>query len=218
MRWFALFLLLWSSATRAQLLSQIPPGAYEGQAVSSVSLIANPHRDLEPLYPFVSQKAGEPYSESKVQATIAALEKNGGFPKVEVNVTPDISGLRLNFILEPAYYLGVVDFGSLQKYFSYTRLLQVANLPDEDAYDKARIPVAEAALRNFLQRNGYFQAKVSSRSDIDDAAQLVHVSFVVEIGSRPALEKLEFRDRMTPRPPACSAALALHAPGLREGC
>jgi outer membrane protein assembly factor BamA len=191
MRWFALFLLLWSSAARAQLLSQIPPGAYEGQAVSSVSLIANPHRDLEPLYPFVSQKAGEPYSESKVQATIAALEKNGGFPKVEVNVTPDIAGLRLNFILEPAYYLGVVDFGALQKYFSYTRLLQVANLPDEDAYDKARIPVAEAALRNFLHKNGYFQAKVGSRSDIDDAAQLVNVSFVVEIGKQARIGKVE---------------------------
>ena len=102
--------------------------------MSAVSLIANPHRNLEPLRQFVSQKQGEPYSEEKIQATAEALQEAGGFQKVQVNVVPKVNGLRINFLLEPAYYLGIVDFPGVGKYFSYTRLLQVVDLPDDDPY------------------------------------------------------------------------------------
>ena len=148
----------------AQVASTGPEAFYEGQTVTAVDLIANPHRDVEPLRTAVSQKVGQPYSQAAVQASISALQRAGGFEKVTVNVIPDIAGLRLNFILEPAYYLGIIDFQRLAKLFSYTRLLQVANLQTQDPYDQARIPVAEAALSQFLQQNGYFQAQVHSEA------------------------------------------------------
>ena len=94
-----------------------------------------------------------------MEASISALQEKGGFEKVTVNVIPDVSGLRLNFLLEPAYYLGMIDFQGVTKTFSYTRLLQTVNLLDEDPYDPARIPPAKAALLQFLQHNGYFQAQ-----------------------------------------------------------
>ena len=145
-----------------------------------MSLIANPHRNLEPLQQYVEQKARQPYSESKIEASAQALQKAGNFEKVNVSVVPEIAGLRVNFLLEPAYYLGVVDFPGCGKYFSYTRLLQVVDLPDEDPYDPSRLPGAVDALLKFLHRNGYFQAKAHAEAKIDDAHELVSVSFVVE--------------------------------------
>jgi len=170
-----------------------PQALYEGQSVTAVDLIANPHRDVEPLHAVVAQKPGQPYSQEKVLASIDALQKTGQFEKVTVSVIPDIAGLRLNFMLEPAYYLGVVDFQGLAKYFSFTRLLQVVDMPEEYPYVKARMPVAEAQLLQFLQRNGYFQAQVHSESQIDDAKQLVHVTFVVRIGKQARIGKLWVR-------------------------
>ena len=111
---------------------------------------------------------------------------------------PDIAGLRLNFILEPAYYLGVVDFQGLAKYFSFTRLLQVVDMPEEYPYVKGRMPVAEAQLLQFLERNGYFQAQVHSESQIDDAEQLVHVTFVVRIGKQARIGKVGFEGPADP--------------------
>jgi outer membrane protein insertion porin family len=185
MRLTTLFLLFFGAASAlAQLAPQGPQAAYEGQTVSAISLIANPHRDTEPLRAVVTQKAGEPYSEAKVEASAAALQQKGGFPKVGVNVVPEVAGLRINFLLEPAYHLGVVDFPGAAKLFSYTRLLQVADLPDEDPYDSSRLPVAETALLNFLHRNGYFQAKVQATPSVDDAHELVNVTFVVEMGKQ----------------------------------
>ena len=53
-------------------------------------------------------------------------------------------------------YLGIVEFSGAGKYFAYTRLLQVVNLPDENPYDPSRIPLAQNALKEFLQKNGIF--------------------------------------------------------------
>lgn len=161
-----------------------PQPIYEGQNVAAIDLIGNPHRDLEPLLALVEQKAGEPYSEAKIHGSIVALEGSGHFSKVNVEVVPDTSGLRLNFLLEPAYYLGMVNFPGATKQFSYTRLLQVANLADEDPYDKARVAVAQKALQTFFQQNGYFQSSIQASSTIDDSHQLVDVTLAVDLGKR----------------------------------
>ncbi|MGA8429930.1 MAG: POTRA domain-containing protein [Candidatus Sulfotelmatobacter sp.] len=175
-----------------QTTFQTPQEVYEGQTVSAIDLIANPHRDVEPLRPLLEQKIGQPFSRANVLASIAALREKGGFPKVELNVVPDPSGLRLDFVLEPSYYVGAIDFSGASKYFSYTRLLQVADLSEADPYDKARVPVAQAALLRFLQRNGYFQAAVGTAIQIDDEHELVNVAFLVQMGKQARIGQVEF--------------------------
>ena len=190
---FLLCALLFAAAAGAQVTVVGPQSAYEGQPVAAVDLIANPHRDVQPFQSLVEQKAGAPYSQRAVEASIAALERSGQFPKVQVTVIPDPSGLRLDFLLEPAYFVGAIDFPNVGKFFAYSRLLQVVNLPDEDPYDKARIAVAEKALQRFLQNNGYFQATVHADSQIDDAHQLVDVNFTVHMGKRARIGKVSFQ-------------------------
>src|ERR1700756_1319750 len=97
----------------AQVALQAPQASYAGQNVSAVSLIANPHRDLAPLRACVTLRPGDPYSEEKIRASAEALEKAGGFAKVQVSVVPDATGIRVSFLLEPAYYLGVVGFSGV---------------------------------------------------------------------------------------------------------
>jgi outer membrane protein insertion porin family len=166
------------------LAFQAPSSLYEGQRISAVSLIANPHRNLEALYPLVGEISGQPYSQAKISAAAAALQSTGDFPNVEVSVVPEVAGLRVEFLLEPAYYIGVVEFPGAAKFFSYTQLLQSAGLADEDPYDASQIPVAEAGLREFLRKNGYFQSEVRGEPVIDDNHQLVNVSFVIVMGRR----------------------------------
>jgi outer membrane protein insertion porin family len=176
--------LLGATAGMAQLAPQASHVADEGQNVSAVSLIANPHRNLEPLFAVVTQKANAPYSQNRIEASAEALRKAGGFPKVDVNVVPDVSGLRVNFLLEPAYYLGVVSFPGAEKTFVYIRLLQVTTLSDEDPYDPARIPMAEDSLCEFLHRSGFFLARVQGEPSIDDAHEIVNINFVTELGKQ----------------------------------
>jgi len=191
MRLVVFGLLLLSSVLFAQLAPVGPSNAYEGQNVSAVSLIANPHRDLSPLIPLITQRVGTPYVGSKISETAEALKRAGGFPNVKINIEPEVTGLRVNFLLEPAYFLGIVDFPGSGKYFAYTRLLQVVNLPDEDPYDPSRIPVGEKAMRDFLHKNGYFLARVHAEPEIDDSHQLVNVRFVIEMGKQARISTVK---------------------------
>jgi outer membrane protein assembly factor BamA len=175
----------------AQLALQGPNPSYEGQNTSAVSLIANPHRDLQPLVQLVTQKAGQPYSEKKIDESRQALQDTGLFHKVEVSIVPEVAGLHVNFVLEPAYYIGIVKFPGSEKLFSYTRLLQVANLSDEDPYDPSRIPISENALTDFLHHNGYFQSTVHAEPAIDDDHQLVNVNFRIEPGKQARISSVQ---------------------------
>src|SRR5437762_6088414 len=161
--------LLFAAAALGQVAVQGPQSVYEGQHVAEIDLVANPHRDVEPLRRLLVQVQGQPYSQTKVEASIKALEGTGQFPKVQVNVVPDPAGLRLNFLLEPAYFLGIIDFPGATNQFTYTRLLQVVDLPDEDPFVKARMGIADQTLQEFLRRNGFFQATIHTDSPIDDA-------------------------------------------------
>ena len=139
----------------------------------------------------LTQHAGEPYSQKKIDADRDALQQAGHFPEVKVSVVPEVDGLRVEFLLEPAYYLGVVEFPAAAKSFSYVRLLQVVDLSDEDPYDPSRIPVAERALTDFFHSNGYFQAEVQAQPVIDDAHQLVNVNFPAKLGKRARIASVE---------------------------
>jgi outer membrane protein assembly factor BamA len=100
-----LLVCLGAVVAMGQLAPQVPQIAYEGQNVSAITLVANPHRNFVPLVAVVTQKVGEPYNQKKIDESAAALKKAGNFPAVHVNVVPDVDGLRVSFLLEPAYYL-----------------------------------------------------------------------------------------------------------------
>src|SRR6476646_10712198 len=108
--------------------------SYEGQTVATVELVANPKISSESLRPLVRQQSGEPYSAAQVQETVSALKGTGRFSKVEVDVKPEPGGLHVTLTLEPALYFGVFDFPGASKNFSYTRLLQVVDIPNRTPY------------------------------------------------------------------------------------
>jgi outer membrane protein insertion porin family len=187
-----LFVILLAAVPVPAQISSIPAtSVYEGQTLSAVDLIANPHRNVEPLRSLLVQKVGQPFSDANVNASMVALEKEGGFSEVKVEMVSKSSGLELNFILEPPYYLGIVQFPYLAKHFSYPQLLKVVNLSDDEPFNKARLPTAEAALTSFLKNDGYFQAQVHAEPNIDDANQLVNLKFSVQLGKRARIRSVE---------------------------
>jgi outer membrane protein assembly factor BamA len=195
MRWTVLvsLLLLVSLAAIAQTKASNAPPSYEGQRVASIELTANPHLDTRPYEGLIVQKPGEPYSNQKIQASIDALNQTGVFSKVELKVQPNPDGLKLNFVLEPSYYIGMVQFTGATKYFSYSRLLQVVNLPDQTAFQHSQLTTAESALKKFFQDNGFFLVKEHADLQLDDSNRLAHFTFHVEPGKHAHIGKVEIR-------------------------
>src|ERR1039458_2691667 len=78
---------------------EAPDQLYEGLKVSRVVLVAQPALNVEELRPLVAQKADTPYSTAQIRKTVTALQGTGKFTKVEVEVNPEVEGLRVSFIM-----------------------------------------------------------------------------------------------------------------------
>jgi outer membrane protein insertion porin family len=195
MRWifFGFLLVCISLPALAQTKSSNPPPSYEGQLVGSIELTANPHLETEQYRELIVQKTGEPYSNQKIQASVDALNRTGAFSQIQLKVQPDPSGLKLTFVLEPSYYLGMLKFPGATKYFSYSRLLQVVNLPDQSVFERSQVATAEAALTKFFHDYGFFLMKVHTDVQLDDANRLAHITFRVEPGKHAHVGKVEVR-------------------------
>ncbi len=165
--------------------------SYEGQKVALVDLVVRPGMDVEALRPLILQKAGEPYSNERVQSSVAALKQTGGFNKVDVEVTPEPAGLRVAFVIQPAFYIGMIDFPGAVKVFSYPRLLQVVNYPAQEPYEASRVKGAETDLLQFFTNSGYFQARVETETKPDQARGLVDVVFYVALNRRAKFGRVE---------------------------
>ena len=169
-------------AQSAQQAQSLPPEvSYEGQHVAFVDLVARPAIDVEALRPMVAQKAGEPYSKAKIQQTVAALNRTRLFNKIEVQVTPEAAGLRVTFVMEPAFYIGTIDFPGALREFSYPRMLQAVNYPAEQPYEESLAKGGESALEKFLTHNGYFSAKVETETRLDEQNKVADIIYHVTL-------------------------------------
>jgi outer membrane protein insertion porin family len=193
--WVILALVVFGrpSHTECQQSSQSNKVSYEGQNVAAVELVANPRVAVQSLRPLVQQHPGEPYSDAKVADTISALQETGRFNKVEVDVKPDPAGLQVTFTLEPALYFGIFDFPGASKSFSYTKLLQVVDIPNRTRYKEDLVSKAEDNLRQFLVSAGYFQARVQPEPQFDETHMLANVVFEIDLGKRAKLGNVEIQ-------------------------
>jgi len=190
----------------------MPPGVtYEGQHVAFVDLVARPAIDVDDLRPMVAQKADAPYSNAKVQQTIDALKRTRLFTKVDVQVTLEPTGLRVMFILEPAFFIGTIDFPGALDAFSYPRLLQVVNYPPEQPYEESVANDGEEALQRFLVHNGYFSAKVATESTLDQQIKVANIIYRVTLNRHAKFGQVQ----VTGLPPDQAARLQRDLRSLR---
>ncbi|HUK42773.1 MAG TPA: hypothetical protein VLX11_17075, partial [Candidatus Acidoferrales bacterium] len=64
--------------------SSSAPTTYNGQTVSSIELVTDPHIDGSGYRGLIRQQTGQPYSAKLVQASMDALQQTHRFNKVEI--------------------------------------------------------------------------------------------------------------------------------------
>jgi len=168
--------------------SNTPPAeqilsSYEGQAVTTVEIAGRPDLKTSQFEAQLAQKAGQPFARDKVNASASALKESGQFRNVRIQVEPEAKGLRVLFVLEPAVYYGIFQFPGAER-FPYSRLIQVSNYTSQAPYDASTIERDRQRMLRFFQQEGYFQAQVSTRLQIDSKHGVVNVVFQTNLGRR----------------------------------
>ncbi|HEV2992441.1 MAG TPA: POTRA domain-containing protein [Candidatus Angelobacter sp.] len=178
-RYLCVFILALQILTAQQITP--PTISYEGQNVSAVDIAGRPDLNVRQLRSLIAQPTEAPYSKTKIDETMAALKNATNSKDVQLEVRPQPNGLQILFVLQPAYYFGIFDFGTATKVFTYTRLLQVSNYPNQEPYSSSRVEEAESGLIDFFHRVGYFEATVEPELQSDSAHGVVNVLFHVNL-------------------------------------
>jgi outer membrane protein assembly factor BamA len=167
-------------AVDAQGLKKTELLSYEGQTISSVELAGRPDLNTEEFNKLLALHSGDAFSAQQIDQTVAALKRTGEFEDIEVNLRPELGGVRVMFILHPAVYFGVYQFPGAER-FPYTRLLQASNYVSQEPYSPVDIQKASETLVKFFQRNGFFEAQVQPDVKTDKAHGLANVNFKVTL-------------------------------------
>lgn len=164
--------------------------SYEGQNVESIGIAGRPDLKTSDFEPQFTQKAGEPFSKAKVDATAKAIQASGHFKAVRIQVKPASTGVRVRLILEPAIYIGIYEFPGAG-HFAYSRLIQVTNYPVQTAYDAAEVERARKSLLRFFQQQGYFQATITTQTQVDAPHAVANVIFTTHLGKHAKFGRVE---------------------------
>jgi outer membrane protein insertion porin family len=183
----ALWLLVrYLAAQQATTPENLSP--YEGQTVSNVELAGRPAISgaaLERLQSLVTQKPAQPFVFARVEESIQALKRTHEFADVRLDVRPEENGLRVRFLLEPAYYIGEFTFpGANKSLFPYSRLLQVSKYTPQEPYSALDIQEAATALKEYFHRVGFFRSDVEADVRTDAAHRLADVQFNTVLNQR----------------------------------
>jgi outer membrane protein insertion porin family len=152
---------------------------YEGQTVAVLELTGQPDVDTAALLASLPQKQGQPFSRAKLDQSIALLKQH--FKDVRLDVTPEMNGLRVGLVLEPADYFGIYEFPGADR-FAYTRLLDASGFATQEPYSVLDIESGRKGLIRYFQRNGYFLAKVTPQPKLDARNHVVNVTYRVTLG------------------------------------
>ena len=202
---------LWAQQTQPNVTS-----GFDGQPVSRVDIAARPDVNLDELRRLIKQEAGKPFSTEAMHESVAALQDTKLFTQVQVSLEPEQDGLRVLFILQPADYIGMIDFQGTGTRFPYTELLQAVNIPEQSPYVPDLAAQGQKGLLDYLHARGFFAAEVESEAHRDGNHRIVNLIFRCQLKRQAKIRTIAFNG-LTPQQSAdVQAALRGLWPKLRR--
>ena len=186
--------VLWIAgfAARAQQSQSASYGGFEGQKVSEVQIAARADVNLDDVRKFITQRPGEPFSAEAMNASVAALQQSHLFTEVQVSLQPEQDGLQVVFILQPADYVGAIEFTGVGTRFPYSGLQQAVNIPEQTPYVPELLPRAKQGLIEYLHSRGFFAAEVTPEAQRDEAHRIVNLTFRCDLKKQAKIHQIDF--------------------------
>src|ERR1700733_435898 len=190
-----LYLLFWLVAAPSLPAQQTQPDSYagfEGQNVSQVEVAAGNGVDLQAMRNLIQQEAWKPFSIDAVRASVKALQQTHRFSEVQINIQPEQAGIRVLFILQPAEYVGIIQFPGTGTHFPYTALLQAVNISEQSPYFADLDKQGQEGLLTYLHKQGYFASDVRVEVQHDGAHNIANLIFHCTLNKQAKVRNIIF--------------------------
>ncbi len=166
-----------------------PPASYAGKPVRQVRF-EPAHQPVAPadLERVVALRPGTPLSLGEVRAVIKRLYGTGRYADIEIETEPAADGVVLVIRTIEQWFVGPVEVtGKVSLPPSESQLASATRLELGTPYNDEDLDAAAKSMRDLLQRNGLYLAKVDTALERDSEHQQVSLTFRVESGKRARL-------------------------------
>lgn len=165
----------------------IPPA----QLVKQIRVIKEDGTVLETDPQGLAAKAGEPLNRATVASSIRALYQTGDFADIRALAAPEGDKLRLDFVVRENLFINRVLIEGLKPPPSEASAAGAMQLPLGQTYRTADIDDAVVRLRDTLEDEGLYQAKVTVEQQPHPETHQLDVIVHVDPGPRVRLGNVE---------------------------
>jgi len=173
-----------ASSLIAQQSSETASSAsqYEGRIVQSIQLPGVRERDLRHLLQVLPQKGGTPLDHKQVRDSIRALFATGRFADIQAEVSASGADVVLTFTTSPNFFVGALDVDGAPNRPNRNQIVNASKFQLGELNTREKLERAQQNIRQLMQENGYYRAKVSAETTSNPATQQVSVLFHVAPG------------------------------------
>jgi len=183
-------MLLWSAVLlRAQSTQEPAPAssvasAYQGKQVQAIELPGVPERDRNHLLQLLPQKPETPLDRDQVRDSIRALYATGRFSDIQAEVTPSGDGVVLAFVTSDNFFVGGVDVEGAPNRPNANQIINAGKMQLGELFTRDKLDRAVENIRQLMQENGYYRARVTAETTSNQATQQVDLLFHVTSGAQ----------------------------------
>ncbi len=154
--------------------------AYAGRTVQSIELPGVTDRDH--LLQMLPQKVGQPLDRDQVRESIRVLFSTGRFADIQAEVTPSGPDVRLTFTTWLNFFVGAVDVEGYPSHPNYNQIVNASKFQLGELHTLDKLDHALQNVRQLMQENGYYRARVTAESTSNAATQQVSILFHITPG------------------------------------
>ena len=171
--------------------NQTTGAEYEGKIVESVELPGVSDADRNHLLQLVPQKTGIPLERDRIRDSIRILYGTGRFADIEAEVAPSGDGVRLTFVTSPNFFVGAVEAEGAGSRPSANQISNASKLQLGELYNREKLNRALENIRQLMQENGYYRARVTAESTSNLVNQQVDVLFHISPGAQAHVAEVQ---------------------------
>jgi outer membrane protein insertion porin family len=168
------------SAQEPQTAPLASMSSYIGRTVKSVELPGV--TDSDRLLQMLPQKPGQPLDRDQVRESIRILFATGRFADIQAEVIPTGDSVVLTFATSLNYFVGAIDVEGAPGRPSYNQIANASKFQLGELHTLDKLDRALQNIRQLMQENGYYRARVTAESTSNAATQQVNILFHINAG------------------------------------
>ena len=178
-------------------LAEIGPGLsttvwdWKGLRVNKIEFAGVTFDATDRLPSQLEQKEGEPFDPQKVRQSLRRLFDSGRYRNIEVRGVRQGDAVTLIFAGSPRYYVGRVTIEGVKSDRLSSLLEYATKLTPGTALTSSAVPGGTDGIIQTLAQQGFYEPKVSVKTERDDVGNQVNVTYTVNVGPQARIGQVQ---------------------------